>query len=398
MTDDASSGSDEIGAHVPGQKCRIAGRAGGALSGLTFAAKDLFDVAGHPTGGGNPDWARTNPVPERHAWAVQRLLDAGADLIGKTITDEVSLGILGENPFYGTPVNPRAPGHVPGGSSSGSAAAVAGGLCDTALGTDTGGSVRVPASFCGLYGIRPTHGRLDLSGMLPQAPSSDTAGWFAGDASTFARVSEVMLGEAVPTTLPGRLVVATDAFGFADAETAAALQPRVDALAKLVRDVREDLLAPPGLSVWARAQRTLQPYEAWLTFKDWIDRDNPRFAFSVARTLVLASTIPESERQWAAMMRAEACARLAWLLPPGTILCMPTTPFPAPPKGLSLATLEPLRARIGCLASQGGLTGVPQVSLPGAAVDGLPVGLSILGARGSDTVLVAVAKAMEAGR
>src|SRR5437868_7466885 len=138
MTDEASSGSDDFVASVPGQKFRIEGRAGGPRSGLTFAGKDLFDVAGHPTGGGNPDWARTTPVPERHAWAVQRLLDAGADLIGKTITDEVSLGILGENPFYGTPVNPRAPGHVPGGSSSGSAAAVAGGLCDTALGTDTG--------------------------------------------------------------------------------------------------------------------------------------------------------------------------------------------------------------------------------------------------------------------
>ena len=140
-------------------------------------------MAGHPTGGGNPDWARQNPVPTRHAWAVQRLLDAGATLIGKTITDEVSLGILGENPFDGTPLNPKAPERVPGGSSSGSASAVAQALCDTALGTDTGGSVRVPASFCGLYGIRPTHGRLDLTGMLPQAPSSDTTGWFARDAS-----------------------------------------------------------------------------------------------------------------------------------------------------------------------------------------------------------------------
>ena len=383
---------------VPGPPLRIAGAPGGPLDGLTFAAKDLFDVAGHATGGGNPDWARSHPVPTRHAWAVQRLLDAGATLIGKTITDEVSLGILGENPFDGTPLNPKAPDRVPGGSSSGSASAVAQGLCDTALGTDTGGSVRVPASFCGLYGIRPTHGRLDLSGMLPQAPSSDTAGWFAGDASTFARVSEVMLGEAVPTTLPGRLVVATDAFGFADAETAAALQPRVDALAKLVRDVREDLLAPPGLSVWARAQRTLQPYEAWQTFRAWLDRDNPRLQFSVARGLALASTIPDSERQWAALMRAEARARLAWLLPPGTILCMPTTPFPAPPKGLSLTALEPVRSRLLCLAAHGGLAGFPQVSLPGANVDGLPVGLSILAARGSDTALVAVAEAMEAGR
>ncbi len=380
---------------VAGPSLRIAGAPSGPLAGLTFAAKDLFDVTGHPTGGGNPDWARQNPVPARHAWAVQRLLDAGATLIGKTITDEVSLGILGENPFDGTPLNPKAPDRVPGGSSSGSASAVAQGLCDTALGTDTGGSVRVPASFCGLYGIRPTHGRLDLTGMMRQAPSSDTTGWFARDADTFARVSEVLLGEPIPTGMPTRLVVAVDAFGFADAETSAALQPMVGRLSALVKEVREDALAPPGLSVWSRAQRTLQPYEAWLTFKDWIDRDNPRLQYSVARALALASTIPESDRQWAALMRAEARARLTWLLPPGTILCMPTTPFPAPRKGLPLATVEPLRARIHCLAAHGGLAGMPQVSLPGAHVDGLPVGLSILGARDSDATLVAVAKAME---
>ena len=383
---------------VSGPRLRIAGAPNGPLAGLTFAAKDLFDVAGYPTGGGNPDWARQHPIPTRHAWAVQRLLDAGATLIGKTVTDEVSLGILGENPFDGTPLNPKAPDRVPGGSSSGSASAVAQGLCDTALGTDTGGSVRVPASFCGLYGIRPTHGRLDLTGMLPQAPSSDTTGWFARDADTFARVSDVMLGEPIPTTLPTQLIVAVDAFGFADDETAAALRPMVRKLSSLVRDVREDLLAPPGLSVWSRAQRTLQPHEAWLTFKEWIDRDNPRLAFNVARGLAFGSTIAESERQWAALTRAEARARLAWLLLPGTIVCMPTTPFPAPLKGLPLPTLDPLRARMNCLTSHGGMTGVPQVNLPGAHVDGLPVGLSILGARGSDAALVAVAKAMEASR
>jgi amidase len=383
---------------VPGPAVQIAGAPGGPLAGLTFAAKDLFDVAGHPTGGGNPDWARWYPVPTRHAWAVQRLLDAGATLIGKTITDEVSLGILGENAFDGTPLNPSAPDRVPGGSSSGSASAVAQGLCDTALGTDTGGSVRVPASFCGLHGIRPTHGRLDLTGMLPQAPTSDTTGWFARDAQTFARVSAVMLGEPIPATRPTRLVVAQDAFGLADEETAAALQPMVRRLAGLMEHVREDVMAPPGLTAWARAQRTLQPWEAWLTFKEWIDRDNPRMAFGVARNLALGSAIPESERQWAALVRAEARARLTALLPPGTILCLPTTPFPAPLKGLPLATLEPLRARITCLAAHGGLAGLPQVSLPGALVNGLPVGLSILGARGSDAMLVAVAQAMEAAR
>ena len=181
MSSDATP-PDAASPFVAGPPITIAGAPRGPLAGKTFAAKDLFDVAGYPTGGGNPDWPRRRAVPTRHAWAVQRLLDAGATLIGKTVTDEVSLGILGENPFDGTPLNPKAPDRVPGGSSSGSASAVAQGLCDTALGTDTGGSVRVPASFCGLYGIRPTHGRLDLTGMMPQAPSSDTTGWFARDA------------------------------------------------------------------------------------------------------------------------------------------------------------------------------------------------------------------------
>ncbi len=237
---------EDIGAFVPGPRARIVGKARGPLSGLTFAAKDLFDVADVPTGGGNHDWPTGRAVPTQHSWAVQTLLDAGATLIGKTITDEVSLGILGENAFDGTPVNVRAPGRVPGGSSSGSAAAVAAGLCDTALGTDTGGSVRVPASFCGLYGIRPTHGRINVAGMMPQAPTSDTTGWFARDAATFSKVSAVMLGEQISQALPTRLVVAVDAFGFADANVAAALQPMVQRLAALVGHGREDIMAPPG--------------------------------------------------------------------------------------------------------------------------------------------------------
>jgi len=387
---------DEIGAFVPGPRVRIEGKAGGPLSGLTFAAKDLFDVAGVPTGGGNHDWPTGRPIPTRHSWAVQTLLDAGATLIGKTITDEVSLGILGENAFDGTPVNVRAPGRVPGGSSSGSAAAVAAGRCDTALGTDTGGSVRVPASFCGLYGIRPTHGRIDTTGMLPQAPTSDTTGWFARDAATFARVCAVMLGEPIPTALPSRLVIATDAFGFADPNVAAALQPMVSKLARMLGSSREDIMAPQGLSVWARAQRTLQPVEAWNTFKDWLDERNPRFAFSVARQLLYGSTIPASDQSWAALMRQEARGRMAYLLPAGTILCLPTTPFPAPLAGQPLSVIDPLRDRITCLCAQGGLAGHPQLSLPGTTVDGLPIGLSIIGARGSDASLVAVARALEA--
>jgi amidase len=387
--------SDPINAFVPGLDVRIEGAGSGPLAGLTFVAKDLFDVAGFPTGGGNPDWERCHPVPEKHAWAVETLLNAGAGLIGKTITDEVSLGILGENPFYGTPVNSAAPGRVPGGSSSGSAAAVAGRLCDFAIGTDTGGSVRVPASFCGLYGMRPTHGRMDLSGMLPQAPSSDTTGWFSRDAKTFAGVSSVLLGEAAPTELPSKLLVAVDAFGFAREDTRSALDPMVKNLSALIGNFSDEIMAPQGLSVWGRAQRTLQPAEAWSTFKDWVDRENPRLAFNVARGLLAGSMMSETTLQWAQLMRREARARLDYLLPPGTVLCLPTTPFPAPEKGLPLRAQNTVREQILCLCAHGGLTGVPQLNIPGATVDGAPVGLSIIGGRGTDTSLVAVAIAME---
>jgi amidase len=231
--------------------------------------------------------------------------------------------------------------------------------------------------------------------MLPQAPSSDTTGWFARDAETLARVSAALLGEEIPSALPSRLVIAVDAFGFADREVARALRPLVERLGRLLGDVREDILAPPGLSTWARVQRTLQPYEAWLTFRDWLDQRNPRLAFSVARGLVQASAIPHSERAWASLMRAEARARMAHLLPEGTILCLPTTPFPAPLCGQSISALAPLRDRITCLCAQGGLAGHPQVSIPGATVDGLPVGLSIIGPRGRDAALVAVARALQ---
>ncbi len=382
-------------AFLPGPRVTVQGAPTGPLAGLGFAVKDLIDVAGVPTGGGNPDWPRFAAMPMRHAGVVQALLDAGASVVGKTVTDEVSLGILGENAHDGTPLNPAAPDRVPGGSSSGSASAVAAGECNFALGTDSGGSVRVPASFCGLYGIRPTHGRVDFSGITVQSPSADTCGWFARDAAVFARVGEVLCGAALPEALPTTLLVATDAFGFADEAVAQALLPLVERLAALLGQRRDGVLAPPGLSIWQRAQRVLQSSESWKTFEPWLDSCNPRLAFSVARALVQGSMLTDAERSAATLMRIEARAHLRALLPPGTILCLPTTPFPAPLKSLPLAELGPLRERISCLTSHGGLTGVPQVNLPGAQVDGAPVGLSIVGGRGTDLDLLRIALAWE---
>ena len=257
---------DPLDAFCKDTEAYLPGQIGGPLDGLTFAAKDIFDVAGHVTGGGNPDWKATHPPAERNAWVVQTLVDAGATMIGKTHTDELTRGILGENAHYGTPINPKAPDRVPGGSSSGSAAAVAGGLVDFALGSDTGGTVRIPASFCGLYGLRPTHGRIPLEGILMQAPSYDTIGWFARDAETFARVARVLFKSDIPDANPIRIVIAEDAFEAADEAVAAVLLPFAEKIAAMAGSSSTERLAPNGLSEWTSQQNVLQSKEACCSF------------------------------------------------------------------------------------------------------------------------------------
>ena len=192
------------------------------LAALSFAVKDVFDIAGHRTGNGNPVWLKTQEPAARTASSVERLLAAGARMVGKTHTDEMAYSLNGENVHYGTPINPNAPGRIPGGSSSGSAAAVAGRLVDFALGTDCGGSVRLPASYCGIYGIRTTHGLVAVDGLVDLAKSFDTVGWFARDAQMMRRVAKVLLPEASGFT-PRRLLIAEDAFEFAGPGVRAAL-------------------------------------------------------------------------------------------------------------------------------------------------------------------------------
>jgi amidase len=383
---------------LPGPRVRVEGAPNQSLSGLTFAVKDLFDLAGVPTGGGNPDWARTHPVPTGNAWIVEKLLSAGATVIGKTITCEISLGILGFNAFFGTPVNPRAPGCLPGGSSSGSASAVAAGECDIALGTDTGGSVRVPASLCGLYGLRPTHGRLPFEGVCHQAPTFDTQGWFTRDAETFSRVAEVLLGESIPQPGTRALLVATDAFTLADDAVAKALKPGIAAVAALLQsDVNEISLGAPGeMGVWGIQRNVIQRAEGWRTFSEWINTHNPGFAFNVARNLAFGSAITPDQVALGNAVRQRVIERARLLLEGGAILCMPTTPFAAPSADSTLAELDEFSARIGVLTSFAGMAGLPQLSLPLGEVDGKPVGLSIIGWRGQDARLVGIAKALAA--
>ena len=219
-------------------KAPLAGAATGPLAGLTGAVKDMYDIAGERTGAGNPDWLATQQPASRNAAAIQRLLDAGATIVGKTICDEFFYSVAGMNAHYGTPANLRAPGRIPGGSSSGSAAAAAAGACDFALGSDTGGSVRIPASLCGLYGIRTTLGRIDLGGAMAMSPTFDTVGWFASGPGVFRHVGPVLLGGIRIDAPIGQVIIADDAFAEADAPVAALLR---DALGQMT-----DVLPKPS--------------------------------------------------------------------------------------------------------------------------------------------------------
>jgi amidase len=388
---DGASPRENFGAFVPGPRLVVEGAPGGPLAGLTFAAKDLFDVAGHTTGCGSPDWPESHAPADRHAIAVERLLAAGARLVGKTVTDEISLGLLGRNRHFGTPINPHAPDRFPGGSSSGSAVAVSAGLVDIALGSDTGGSMRVPASFCGIYGIRPTHGAISVDGLMTQAPSFDTAGFFAAGAELFARVGNVLLPEAAIGEVEEVLFV-EDGFALADAEVRAALQPARAAIAGKVRSSRGITLAEEGLPAWNRHHVQLQHPEFGATFGPWVDAVDPRLSAGVAAAIALARRLPEAARREASAFRAAVRDRVDALLDGKRVLCLPTTPLLPPRRDISLPEIGAADDRIVDLTCIAGLTGLPQVSLPLGSAGGLPVGLSLIGWRGSDRTLIDLAR------
>jgi amidase len=396
MTSAKQTFTDNLDAFCKDTDAYLAGKPSGPLSGLTFAAKDIFDVAGHVTGGGNPDWKATHPPAERNAWIVETLVNAGATMVGKTHTDELTRGILGENAHYGTPINTKAPDRVPGGSSSGSASAVAGGLVDFALGSDTGGSVRIPASFCGLYGLRPTHGRIPLEGILMQALSYDTIGWFTRDAVTYAKVAAAVFQTEIPDFTPSRLVIAQDAFDEADEEVSAVLLPIAEKIGELAGSSTIMRLSPNGLTEWAVQQNVLQSEEAWNSVKDWIDQVNPRFSFWVSERYNLAIGLTDAQLKEAAVLRETVRARMDEVFAGGGFVCLPTAVVPAPLRGLPASAKKDVQGRLSRLTCIAGTTGRPQLSMPLVEVNGLPVGLSIMGDRGSDEALIGFARKIEA--
>jgi amidase len=388
--------NDTIGAFLPGAAVKLSGSKQGPLKGLSFAAKDAYDIAGHVTGCGNPDWARTHKPATAHAYAVEAWLEAGANLIGKTITDELAYSLSGRNIHYGTPVNVNAPGRIPGGSSSGSAAAVAGGLADLALGSDTGGSVRTPAGYCGVYGIRSSHGRIPLQGAMPLAPSFDTAGWFAREAELLLRAGAPLFGAswAEPRD-PKRLVILEDAFALAEPVTRQALGPLVERLKATFGGAEGADAGEPGggLKAWMWRFITLQGREIWKIHGPWIERVHPAFGPEIAEHFAWAKSVTADAAEQAAPEREAFAGHMAGLLDGEAIGCLPTTPSIAPRVAATVAELGEHRSQLLALNAIAGLARLPQVTLPLASVSGCPIGLSLIAGQGQDEMLLAFAQA-----
>jgi amidase len=386
--------NDALGAFCRHTHVAIGGSGQGPLAGLTFGVKDIFDIAGHRTGFGSPDWLRTHEPATRTAPIVEQLLAAGGDMVGKTQTDELTFSLNGENAHYGTPVNVNAPGRIPGGSSSGSAAAVAGGLVDFALGSDTGGSVRAPASFCGIYGLRPTHGRISLEGACPLASTFDTAGWFARSAEIMQRVGAVLLQETSDHALPRRLLVAEDAFEMAGRSTAAALQPGLERLVALIGKPQRISASDDALPRWLEVFRTLQGFEVWAQHGAWIQQTQPQLGPGIRQRIQWASTIAASAASAARARREEIAARMIDLLRDDTVLALPTVPDIAPLVNADPKATEDFRARALTLLCIAGLARLPQINLPFGKLNGCPVGLSLIGPRSGEMMLLATANAL----
>ncbi|KAK9829139.1 hypothetical protein WJX72_004102 [[Myrmecia] bisecta] len=375
----------------------------GPLEGLAFAAKDIYDVKGYRTAFGNPTWLETHPVATSTAPAVQALLDAGARLVGKTHMDELAYSLNGENVHYGTPVNPAAPDRVPGGSSSGSAVAVADGTVDIGLGSDTGGSVRVPAAYCGILGIRPTHGRVSLEIACPMAPSFDTGGFFARQPDVLRKAADVLLAttSAKPSSAKlTRWLVAKDAFDQCSAATSQAIfqavqtaLPSLNALVGSPSEITVASLEGHGqLFDWYHTFRICQGGEVWACHGEWVQTAKPKLGPEIKKRFLMASRLTADEVATAKAARTRITAHVEALLGPDGFLMLPTIPGPAPKRGLSGAEQQTYREKLMCLTCIAGLSGLPQVTLPIARVDGCPVALSLLGPRNSDEQLLGLAE------
>ncbi|MGI9332051.1 MAG: amidase, partial [Gammaproteobacteria bacterium] len=383
---------DPAGAFCRDNHVALAGQPKGVLAGLRFGVKDIFDIAGSPTGFGNPTWLATHRPADSTAPAVQRLLDAGASMAGKTLTDEMAYSLTGENVHYGTPVNPNDANRVPGGSSNGSASAVANGLVEFALGTDCGGSVRLPASYCGILGIRPSLGRIAVEGIVPFSASFDVVGWFARDAEILARAGGVLFDEPGPVSVASRMLIAEDAFEFVDQAVRDALLPAVQRISERFEVCEHVRVCTERLEDWFEIFRLIQASEIWANHGAWISRHSPALGPGIRERMDWASKVTPAEVEPARRRHTEIRDHLNGRLGEADVLCLPTSPRIAPLRNTPIDDIETrFRHQAMCLLCISGLGGLPQISLPFAELDGMPLGLSLVARHGNDEMLLGLA-------
>ncbi len=387
-----SGAADTLDSLRVGPQLLLPGAGDGPLAGLTFVAKDVFDVAAHRTGAGNPTFLAEARPARRSAAAVVRLLEAGATCIGKSHTDEFAYSLEGRNAHYGIPHNSAAPSCAPGGSSSGTAAAVAGGLVPFGLGTDTGGSIRVPASYCGLVGLRPTHGSISTEGMVHLSRRFDTAGFLAADAAIAHRVGDVLLppGSAL---VPRRMAIIADAERY--------VPPGVwEAFVAAARTLAAGLGLPcdsvplPGREFdrWLTTFRTLQSAAAHAEHGGWIAAHPGALSPDVQQRFAAGGAVGRHDHEQAEGTRsALRSAILEVLTTPPTVLLIPSAPGTATPLSATAEELAAIRPATLRLTSVAGIAGTPALSLPLATVGGLPLGVCLIGAPGSDRALLDLA-------
>jgi len=366
----------------------------GPLSGFRMVVKDLFAIAGHRTGAGNPYWLATHPVARETSPVIRDLQKAGAQLIGKTLTDELAYSLNGVNTHYGTPLNPMAPERLPGGSSTGSAVAVAAGEAEIGLGSDTGGSIRVPASYNGLFGIRPTHGAISTEGMVPLAPLFDTVGWMSRDSATLLAVGRALLPGADECDGSGVVRVGV-------------LEPTMDGVELWQADQEAWLRQQPQLEVHRRIPleaawltsaseyfRVLQGRAIWQTHGDWFREVDPRMAEDIRTRLEWCCQLSAEDETAARSGQMRLHQDISAWFESVDMIVMPTTPGPAPRLDASSEWMRDYRAKLMGLTAPAGLAGLPQVHLPVITQEGAPAGVSLLGPRHSDITLLKLADAL----
>lgn len=377
----------------------LAGAATGLLAGRTFVAKDLFDVAGHPTGAGNPTWLKTHPSPATTASAIQMLLHAGANLVGKSCTDELAFSLDGINVHYGTPINSQAPDRIPGGSSSGSASAVAAGLVDFALGTDTAGSVRVPASYCGIYGFRPTHGAVPVDGVVPLGPSFDTVGWLARDAQLLQTCGQVLLkldDRPFAISKKTKVKLVSDGFNLLTKDLHHGMNNFLQTLYGIFDDQHEVKFGMDEMQKWVNCFSAIRGWEAWNSHSQWIEAEHPDFAPDISERILGCKRISLNQAQEAKRNQATIVDKIkATIGDINTVLCIPTTHTLPPKKTASEDELAANRKTNIILCSIASIAGLPQISIPTHVSPDLKSGVSFIGMPGSDATLLQLAVEVE---